>query len=103
MNLKEEVARSFEALRFYVADRRAVRTEEVEELLRAAGSLQVVLKAELGKVVVYYIDATKARRTCLYSECAGKEGLERERCLRECSLRLEEKLAKEVAAAIRSL
>lgn len=103
MSLREKLVQAFRSMRFYIVDRRVTSVEEVEELLRSSGAMQLLTRGEAGHFVAYYIDGNKIRRSCLYGECAGKEGLERERCLQECSLRLEGKLAEEVARALESL
>ncbi|MCS7107238.1 MAG: hypothetical protein NZ902_03940 [Acidilobaceae archaeon] len=103
MSLKDRLVLAFKSMRFYLVDKRVSSVEEVEELLRSAGVMQLLARSELGHFVVYHVDGNRVRRSCLYGECAGKEELERERCLQDCSVRLEEKLAEEVARALESL
>ncbi|MEN2999299.1 MAG: hypothetical protein ABDH61_01810 [Acidilobaceae archaeon] len=103
MSLRDKLVQAFRSMRFYAVDKRLTSVEEVEELLRASGAMQLLARTEMGHIVVYYVDSNRLRRSCLYGECAGREGLERERCLQDCSLRLEEKLAEEVARALESL
>ncbi|MEM0340472.1 MAG: hypothetical protein QXN05_05785 [Acidilobaceae archaeon] len=89
-------------LRAFIVDVRLVDVRLIDEVLRKLGVSHILLKQQVGNVVVYSFNRQSLSRRCLYERCATLDPVAREGCVEECVLEVEKTLSEAVAQEVKS-
>lgn len=88
---------------WFVVVEKGEELRRVESILMAAGVTSLLVKKDMGDLVIYYISREQLKRDCNYDECSNASKGSTRMCVEECIVRKGTEIAKRVASAIREV
>jgi hypothetical protein len=92
--------RSLSSLGAFIFDRRLIDSGSVESILSSFGVSSLLSRADIGDLVIYYVDTSRFKRKCLYERCSMEDAVARDACLRECLMLLEKEVVRVISEAL---
>jgi hypothetical protein len=99
-DIRLRLIKSLSNLGAFIFDKRLIDSSSVESILSSFGVSSLLSRADIGDLVIYYVDTSRFKRKCLYEKCSMEDATSRDACLRECLMSLEREVIRVIVEAL---